>query len=456
MLRNNTLSMLSVCCLATSAAFAGDLTPPTGPIAPTMKSLDVVEPRIAMSQENTPGDASHEFTITATGSYYLTGNIFAVESGILVAASGVTIDLNGFSIIGVPGTTGITTETANISNITIKNGLIANLNRGIDADTANSTFRDLSFLNCGTSMRFFGNSEHNLIENVQCRNGGSGVSASSRGFTVRNVHVTNSDSVGIDCGESAIIESCSVIDSNLYGILVGANSIVRGCVANGSGRAGIMVGANSLVQGCNMTGGSEDGLMALEYTTVKDCNAVNNSGNGYVLQDRCSVFDSTASANGSHGFQTDGGLGSTFVGCASYDNVRDGFRSDEDGTICRQCVAQDNGDDGYQFGINGIAIDCEAVSNVFGFYFPNRNGRAERCRAIENTLVGFLVNNTATGYFLAGNLAQSNGVNYDITTSAVGVRGVIVVPSSIITTSNPTDNLSINDGARGEVPAGKK
>src|SRR5437868_13887701 len=74
-----------------STTFAqGNLTPPGAP-APTMKTLDQVEARIPIS--------SVPYTISASGSYYLTTNVTAtVSNAITIAASGVTLDLNGFTI----------------------------------------------------------------------------------------------------------------------------------------------------------------------------------------------------------------------------------------------------------------------------------------------------------------------------------------------------------------------
>ena len=76
----------------------GPLTPPGAP-APTMKTLDQIEPRIAINATNTPGDASSLFRIAQPGSYYLTGNITGVagKDGIEIASSNVTIDLMGFT-----------------------------------------------------------------------------------------------------------------------------------------------------------------------------------------------------------------------------------------------------------------------------------------------------------------------------------------------------------------------
>ena len=89
--------------LASTGAFAqGSLTPPGAP-APTMKSLDQIEARTPIS--------SLPFTISASGSYYLTKNL-AVTSGnaIVISAEGVTLDLNGFTLSSTeasPAGTGI-------------------------------------------------------------------------------------------------------------------------------------------------------------------------------------------------------------------------------------------------------------------------------------------------------------------------------------------------------------
>jgi hypothetical protein len=81
----------------------GSLTPPGTP-TPTMKTLDQVEARKIVNATNTPGDATHLFIISTSGSYYLTGNITGVSGkhGIAISADNVTLDLNGFALVG-PG-----------------------------------------------------------------------------------------------------------------------------------------------------------------------------------------------------------------------------------------------------------------------------------------------------------------------------------------------------------------
>ncbi len=78
-------------------AGAGDVDPPPGPVMPTMIRLDEIEPRTPIS--------ALPFTINQCGSYFLTDCLTGVagQNGITIDADDVTLDLNGFTLIGVPG-----------------------------------------------------------------------------------------------------------------------------------------------------------------------------------------------------------------------------------------------------------------------------------------------------------------------------------------------------------------
>src|ERR1051325_32592 len=92
-----------------------------------MKTLSEIEPRIAVNATNTPGDATSLFQITQPGSYYLTGNITGVvgKNGVAIAASGVTLDLNGFDLLGVAGSLyGVRAPVQNLTNIAVVNGSV--------------------------------------------------------------------------------------------------------------------------------------------------------------------------------------------------------------------------------------------------------------------------------------------------------------------------------------------
>lgn len=115
-------------------ALAGPLDPPIGPVSSTGKTLTEVEPRIAINGVNTPGDNDSTpslYKITQPGSYYLTGNVTGVinKSGIEIAASNVTLDLNGFELVGVTGTAsvhGIYATPTGLANVSVRNGSVRN------------------------------------------------------------------------------------------------------------------------------------------------------------------------------------------------------------------------------------------------------------------------------------------------------------------------------------------
>ena len=141
----NRSRLITAAALTLSAAgllFAGPLDPPVGPITPTFKTLTEVEPRIAINATNTPGDLNNLFKITQRGSYYLTGNITGVagKNGIEITASGVTLDLNGFELIGIPAmgpVDGVSMFNSGPLNVTVRNGSVRNWgDDGIDLTQA--------------------------------------------------------------------------------------------------------------------------------------------------------------------------------------------------------------------------------------------------------------------------------------------------------------------------------
>jgi hypothetical protein len=135
---------LAVFNLQPSTAVAqGSLTPPGAP-GPTMKTLQQIEPRTPIS--------SLPYTISSSGSYYLTTNLpgSAGQDGIVVSANNVTLDLNGFVLdgtvsIGVSVVTGQPSPNMryygsgihaneNVTNLLVRNGsLLGWQGNGVDA-----------------------------------------------------------------------------------------------------------------------------------------------------------------------------------------------------------------------------------------------------------------------------------------------------------------------------------
>jgi parallel beta-helix repeat protein len=255
---------VAVVLLWTGTVGAGPLDPPAGPVAPTFKTMTDVEPRIALSAANTPGDADSVFKITQSGSYYLTGNLAGVsgKSGIEIAASNVTIDLRGFTMQGVTGSLDGIASPFGAIGITIQNGFITGWSDGIDLTLGGQS--RVSGVNAsdntGGGIRL-GN-EAIVRECTAFSNGGSGISVSGTG--------------------SGVIESCIARSNTLDGIILSASGVVRNCEARGNSGAGIRSSSSG-------------------YSLITECSSVENVGDGIRVGNGATVSRNTCSFNGDAG-----------------------------------------------------------------------------------------------------------------------------------------------------------
>lgn len=221
----------------------GPITPPVGPPAASMKTLDQVEARRPLVA-GTPGvtiGGSGTITIAQSGSYYLTGNLIVTSGdGIQINSGGVTLDLNGQTISSSNASgsgNGISIAGA-VENVEIHGGHI----RG-GATLAGTTFTAGGFINgvsgtqspsppaavlihhltvsslsgSGITLTMIGNASRDtsvsdcILKNI----GIAGVLAG----TVQNTTLTNGGRTGIGGRQ---IENCSATvfgnDASSYGI----------------------------------------------------------------------------------------------------------------------------------------------------------------------------------------------------------------------------------------------
>jgi hypothetical protein len=187
------------------------------------------------------------FTISAPGSYVVRENLTGIagSNGILITTSGhVTLDLNGFQLVGVPGSLNGVSGSPVGSIVTIKNGTIRNW-------------------------------------------GSNGIALAEGPYLVMDVHARSN---GLD------------------GIQVDVASIVTKCTAYANGRDGISVGRGSLVSECVARFNTGDGIKNLTgRVTIRDCVANSNTGDGIEVDDLSYVVDNTAAENGAgiHAVGTD-------------------------------------------------------------------------------------------------------------------------------------------------------
>jgi hypothetical protein len=252
----------------------GTLTPPGAP-APTMKTLSQIEPRTPIS--STP------FTITSSGSYYLTTNL-SVTSGnaITVSASGVTLDLNGFTLSSTeasPSGVGVQINFGS-RDVTIFNGHI----RGGVTNNGSNVYGGPGF-----ASGIHGVLTNILVSHVTvsgCLQDGINLDAENTTVvedcvvqTVGNFVIwasTVERSSAIDCGGHAIIgdqiTDCRGVSGNMVGILCEVSAV--GCYGQSGTDTGI--GATT-AQNCYGVSGSSVGLGA---TTAQNCYGYSGSNVG--------------------------------------------------------------------------------------------------------------------------------------------------------------------------------
>ncbi len=223
---------------------AGNLEPPAGP-APTMKTLDEVEARIPIPGSSSPTVA---FVVSSAGSYYLTGDRYTNDDGIVVSVDNVTIDLNGYNLIGSGTNSGVYMRMKN--NVEIRNGTVRNFERGIyESDTSGKNHRVINIRTSSNSLDgiHLKGSNH-LVKD--CMVSDNGTSASS---DVYGIYVGNNSMV---TGNTASDNGTSATSDTLCGIYAGDGSTVTGNTAHNNGTSainetlcGIFAGNGSTITG---------------------------------------------------------------------------------------------------------------------------------------------------------------------------------------------------------------
>jgi parallel beta-helix repeat protein len=252
-------------------AKGGPLAPPAGPVASTAKPLAEIEPRTAISAVNTPGDANSLFKITQPGSYYLTGNITGVigKHGVEIAAHGVTLDLNGFDLVGVSGMgdfDGVSSSLLNMTNVTVINGSVRNWGgRGVDLVSAGST---------------------------ACR--------------IEGVLASGNAGRGIAAGVGSTVANCAAYNNGDGGIATLSDSTVTGCAVYDNTGDGIVGGNNTAIVNCSAAANSGNGIAGANAVLISGCAARNNSLSGIECSIACLITANTCTSNVGAGIHTFG------------------------------------------------------------------------------------------------------------------------------------------------------
>ena len=306
------------------------LDPPAGPIEESGRFGTLIE----LSQETAPGDADSVFKVTEPGSYVLTGDVRVppLRMGIEIASSGVTIDLNGYSIVGLSSlnTTGISVTRAsegdaNFDALTIRNGLITSVNEAVRL--AEDVFIPEVFSSTATNAQ---------IEGLTIADCGSGITAD--GASIARCSITVDDA-GIE-NLLGSVESCKVriVDESgrRYGIRVEDGVVLNTTVeirsTFGDNGTGFIVNGSS-VSGCTaVTHGSFSTGFAYgtRGASVTNCVARRLSGSNTVGFNGDGVTTGCAAARYFIGFASTDGVvrGCAAIECTNDEDLANGVVSD--------------------------------------------------------------------------------------------------------------------------------
>lgn len=247
---------MTVCLQPLALLAQGSLTP-SGPPGATMLTLSQVQPRTPVDTVHTPGNSANEFIIANPGSYFLTTNIIGVssEDGLYISASDVTLDLNGFSMIGPATADSAIIVSGGATNVTVRNGTISGWGSLYNAIASQ-----------GNNVEF------------------------------ENLNISG-ELVGITCfGDGGVIKNCTLSRTGQYGIdlnssssnyLISCNTFIENNTGNNGNGAAIYIGSvgNHIDGNCVIASSSAGyGLWVANSNNVVIRNSITgNAANNYAI-----------------------------------------------------------------------------------------------------------------------------------------------------------------------------
>jgi len=459
--------------IAGSGLAQGSLTPP-GASAPTMKTLQQIEPRTDVA--TLAGNAAYHHVITQPGSYYLSGNLaVTLTSGINIGIAGVTLDLNGFEISRASGSGGKGISIASGGDrVTVRNGIIVGFQYGIHDDTFSKSclYEKLAVSGC-TSYGIFAGTASRIVDCRAHGNPGTGIFSGS-GASLDGCTASNNGDDGIYVGSGSSLNGCTA-DKNQgsYGIRAGNGSSLANCSAYVNEATGIWAGNGSSLANCSAHANKSTGIYTPGGSSLDGCTAYGNKGSygiyaGVVSSLRgCTARDNHSSASPSYGIYT--GDGSTVVECSAYSNSNTNSPGTSlqglgiyvgIGSTVKDCTAGYNEGDGIRIGDSCTASGNTCYYNGYfgdgaGIYAfsHNRiignhvsyNDRGIEVVGFQNTLGGnTAVDNSTNNYVIA--LGNSFGDIVDNTgdsTNAPAFSGNGAASGTISANNNPWANFSL-------------
>jgi hypothetical protein len=392
--------------LATKLAQGGSLNPPPGPIAPTGKTTDQIEPRTdllnAPASANVTSSVDFHYIINQSGSYYLSGNLSVTKTGgILIQAPGVTLDLRGFNVYRATGVSGVGIASyAEGSRAEIRDGFLSGFATAIDCGGEATRLSALRASGCAQGFHSYASTAYTRFE------------------------------------------SCHAHANSDYGFSSGPGATFIDCLATGNGGVGFLAGYGEChFSHCAALSNTGNGFEAESGSTLLDCTAAGNGDWGFRVSNACLLRSCLAYAN-SGTANTSGGF--SLGGAAAYDCRAEantttltatkttgiGFWGDPgDGTLIEGCSARLNAGDGFSVTTGSTVSRCHAYNNGFaGVRATGQSNVIANNEAISSGSAGIAVD--ATLNLVYGNCVRGAGVGVNYSIVAGNRVGAIVVPAT--------------------------
>jgi parallel beta-helix repeat protein len=404
---------------------------PSSPPGETMKSLDQIEPRIPISGPS--------FTCSVAGaSYYLAGPLAATGSSpvIHIVTNDVTVDLNGFAILGINGTGDGVSIDANCCNVTIRNGTVRDCyDHGIDAAMANRC--------CFERLQVLSNGRHSAAYY------GLSVGPDSQ---VRDCTIV-SNRVGLSASDHCRIENNRIEQNLSIGFqLRGSNSYVAGNFVRANADNYDLAAGNQLnLLLCeipeNLDWPCSAKLAGTLSCTVPGTNGITVNADNVTIDLAGHTLIGPGAHSGS-GIYQDSHRKNLAVshGKATHWLLGKGFDLSGDNLLLEQLEAQTNGY-GFFLGGNGSANGCVANGNLGTGIFVAYGQNLQNCTASYNGHDGIhvyhnnsLQNCTASYNGSCGISAEFDSILQNCMVYNNGSCGIYASSGNVLQSCSASDN----------------
>jgi parallel beta-helix repeat protein len=287
------------------------------------------------------------YEITQPGSYLLAGHLTGA-TGITISTSGVTLDLNQYTLTGASGNTSKGVRVAGEqSGIRILNGSVKNwAGGGIDA---------VATTGC------------TLMNIAASGNGQDGIT-SGAGALISHCTAHNNTLDGIDVGQNSGISHCLAFANGDNGIEADNGVVISDNTCNQNTKAGIYAGSGCTLRGNTCFDNGTNGLESGSGSLVDRNTCAENTQTGFVLQNGSRADNNHAKSNGGHGF------------------------SAQQDVVLTSNSADSNGQNGFYSTFDGGKMDGNQSSdNAVGYFISGSGWLIIRNSASGNTGGGFQV-----------------------------------------------------------------